>query len=179
MSIKTITPHDLYKHMQLGHKVILWDVRTPSEYEEVHIMGSELVPLETLDPETLLRKIKAIYPTLPTIYITCASGTRAEGACKHLVAAGYEYLVQLEGGTTAWEAAGLPVERKKMKPNLVQQMQMITGGIVTLGTLLGTFVNTGFLAIPLLVGAGLIYAGFTQQCYLMELLKTVSWNQEN
>jgi rhodanese-related sulfurtransferase len=190
MSIRTISPQDLYRHITLGHNVLLLDVRTPDEYEEGHIIGAVTHPLESLDPESSIQKVRIAYPTLPTIYIVCDSGSKAIEACQQLADAGYDYLVAVEGGTQAWIMAGLPTERKNgsMQPfqqvendqnlKIDQQVQIAVGAVVALGTLLGTFVNTGFLAITLLAGAGYAYEGIFGTDYVKQALMKMSWNKE-
>ena len=183
MTIKTITPQDLHRHMTLGHHVLLLDVRTQDEFEEGHIPGAILHPLEFLDPEGSIQKIHLAYPNLPTIYITCDSEAKSIEAYEGFEAAGYEYLAIVEGGTHAWEEADLPIERLKEilpfnKMGIPQQIQIIVGSTVTLGTLLGTFVNTGFLAIALLAGVGIAYEGLFGTDHLKQMVLKMSWNQE-
>lgn len=183
MSIKSISPQDLYRRMKLGHNVILIDVRAQSEFEKGHIPGATLYPLNMFDAQALIHKVRIPFPTPPTIYVACHSGSQSIEACKMLADAGYEYIVILEGGMRAWKAAGLPTYRLAVKPsdpqplNIRQQMQIAVGAIVILGTLLGTFVNTGFLAISLLAGIGYAYEGLYGTHYLKDALLKMSWNR--
>lgn len=183
MTIKTISPKDLHRHIKLGHNVVLLDVRPQDEYDEGHIIGASLCPLKDFNVENIIQKVHRLYPTPPTIYVTCASGSESREACQHLADAGYEYIMKLEGGMEAWITAGLPVKKTKENPPLFQplhinqQMQIIIGSIVTIGTLLGTLVNTGFLAIPFLVGVGFIYEGLFGTDYVNQALLKISWNK--
>lgn len=187
MAIKTISPQDLYRRIKLGHNVALFDVRSPDEYEEGHIMGASLHPLKSFNNNTahIIQKVRFSYPTPPTIYVICASGSEAVEACQHLTDAGYEYVIKLEGGMCAWITAGLPVIRRKVteKPPLRQplrmnqQIQIAVGIVVTIGTLLGTFVNTGFLAISFLAGVGFTYEGLFGTDYLKQALLKMFWNK--
>ncbi len=183
MAIKSITPQDLHRHMQLGHKTVVLDVRPSFEYGEGHIKGAESYPLEYFSADGFIQNVCVQNPTLPTIYITCASGTQAKETCELLAAAGYEYLAFVKGGMRAWNAAGLPVQRLKdgffptTQMDIAQQIQIAVGSIVAIGTLLGTFVNTGFLAIPLLAGVGFAYEGFCGTQYLKDALLNMSWNK--
>jgi rhodanese-related sulfurtransferase len=45
-----------------------------------------------------------------TIYVLCHSGGRSARVTQFLEQQGYD-AVNIDGGITAWEAAGLPVER--------------------------------------------------------------------
>ncbi|HUX86131.1 MAG TPA: rhodanese-like domain-containing protein [Chloroflexota bacterium] len=81
------------------------DVREPNEYAEGHIPGVTLVPLNSL----LARPRE--YLTRDNILFVCALGQRSAVACEMAAAVGFEKLYNLEGGTTAWSKAGLPIER--------------------------------------------------------------------
>lgn len=175
MTIKTISPQDLYRHINLGHNILLLDVSTQDEFENGHIAGAIMHPLEFLDAENSIQKIRIAYPNLPTIYITSDSNARSIEAYQRLEAAGYEYLKIVEGGTLAWAEADFPMEGfKEILPfnrmDIFQKIQIIVGGVVTLGTLLGTFVNTGFLALPFLAGVGFIYGGLFGTDYLKQMV---------
>jgi|GEM_PF-1242312 len=183
MTIKTISPHDLYRHINLGHNILLLDVSTQDEFENGHIAGAIMHPLEFLDAENSIQKIRIAYPNLPTIYITSDSNARSIEAYQRLETAGYEYLKIVEGGTRAWEGADFPMESlKEILPfnrmDVSQQIQIIVGSIVTLGTLLGTFVNTGFLAISFLAGVGVAYEGLFGTDYLRQVVSKMSWNKD-
>jgi rhodanese-related sulfurtransferase len=169
--------------MDLGHHVLLLDVSPQDEFENRHITGSIMHPLEYLDPENTIQKIRIAYPNLPTVYITGDSNARCAEAYQGFEAAGYEYIKIVEGGTQTWEEAGLPTESLKEilpfeKMNISQQIQIIVGSIVTLGTLMGTFVNTGFLAISLLAGVGVVYEGLFGTDYLKQMVLKMAWNKE-
>lgn len=84
---------------RLGDTVI--DVRTPSEYANGHIAGAINVPIDTLPSGA---------DALPDgqILTACGSGGRAGRAASLLNLSGREAF-SIEGGTKAWEAAGLPV----------------------------------------------------------------------
>jgi len=43
--------------------------------------------------------------------VICHSGNRSAKACAALVAAGFTDITNIQGGTMAWEAAGLPMEQ--------------------------------------------------------------------
>ncbi|MBM3469139.1 MAG: rhodanese-like domain-containing protein [Alphaproteobacteria bacterium] len=201
MSSQTISPHDLYRHITLGHSVLLLDVRTQDEYEKGHIVGAVFHPLESLEPESSIEKIRIAYPFLPTIYITGNSDEQAQEALQQFSKAGYDYLVTLQGGTPAWISAGLPIERtqktvfpfqhqrknldvpleSEVENNILsidQQIKVIVGSVVGLGTLLGTFINTGFLAIPFFVGTALAYEGLFETDYIRQFVSNLYWNKK-
>ena len=74
-------------------------------------------------------------------------------ACDKLVAAGYTNIVNVEGGTSACEQAGLPVARGKKVMSLERQVRIAAGSLVFTGTLLAIY-SPWFLIIPGFVGAG-------------------------
>ena len=46
---ESIDGEELYRRLALGKPLVLLDVRTGTEYEERHIPGSLLVPLQNLE----------------------------------------------------------------------------------------------------------------------------------
>ncbi len=153
-------------------KVQLIDVRTPAEYGEVHIEGSRLMPLDRLRPEEVKSSAK-------DCVIVCRSGKRAAQAMEKLAAAGCANLRVLEGGVTAWEEAGLPVNRGKEVLSLERQVRIVAGLLVLTGVVLGAWVHPGFYGIAAFVGAGLTFAGLTDWCGMAMLLAKAPWNQRS
>ena len=111
------------------------------------------------------------------LYIICRSGSRGRQACEKFAAAGYTNVVNVEGGTLAWEQAGLPVVPGKKTISLERQVRIAAGALVVLGTALGFFVHPAFLSLPAFVGAGLIFAGVTDTCGMGMLLARMPWNR--
>ncbi len=112
-----IRPEELQNRRQKGKPVDLVDVRTPGEFAAVHAEGARLVPLHLVSSKTVL----ADHPAgSGTIYVICRSGRRSSVACEKLRAAGLKDVVNVAGGTLAWEQAGLPVVRGVRGPSLVQ-----------------------------------------------------------
>ena len=94
----TITVLDL-KEIEQEKNVTIIDVRTPSEYREVHATGARNVPLESLDPEVL--KQQRMREGNGPLYVICQSGNRSSKACEKLAAAGHTDIVNVEGGTNS------------------------------------------------------------------------------
>ena len=92
------------KLMDSGEVEVI-DVREPNEYAEGHIAGVVLVPLNTLlsRPRDFLKRDNVLF--------VCAMGQRSAVACEMAAAVGFEKLYNLEGGTSAWAKAGLPIEK--------------------------------------------------------------------
>jgi rhodanese-related sulfurtransferase len=106
-TIKTIGCHELYG-ASLSGPIDLIDVRTLEEFNEIRATGARHVPLDTLDPAAIIRS-RSTSPDEP-LYFICAVGGRSAWACELMMAAGYQNVVNVEGGTQAWYLAGLPVE---------------------------------------------------------------------
>ena len=83
------------------------DVREPGEFtgELGHIEGAERVALATL-PEAARSWARDA-----ELVVVCRSGARSSRAAEVLRGLGFERVVNMSGGMTAWNAAGLPVAR--------------------------------------------------------------------
>lgn len=88
-----------------GARVV--DVREPHELrgDLGHVAGVENVPLARMG-EAAARFRKDEH-----IVLVCRSGRRSGRAAEALAAAGFSYVMNLEGGMVAWNEAGLPVRR--------------------------------------------------------------------
>ena len=88
-------------------KSTIVDVRTPQEFAIGHLRDAKNIPLADLSARIgELEKSKA-----RALVVVCQSGTRADKAARQLAAAGFNDVVSLDGGLTAWQAAGLPVAK--------------------------------------------------------------------
>jgi rhodanese-related sulfurtransferase len=105
--IKSIDCQSLYQ-VSLRGPIKLIDVRTPEEFAEAHASMAENLPLSSFDPTSIA---KAHASSSEPIYFICAVGGRSAWACETMMAAGYENVVNVEGGTQAWYLAGLPIEQ--------------------------------------------------------------------
>jgi rhodanese-related sulfurtransferase len=111
------------------------------------------------------------------LYLICRTGTRAQQAWKRLHDAGFAQVVCVEGGTEAWEQAGLPVVRGRGVIALDRQVRIAAGLLVLLGVGLSILVHPAWIALSAFVGAGLVFAGITDTCGMAMLLAKMPWNQ--
>lgn len=174
MSITVISPQEFAGLCKEGKKIDLIDVRTPVEYQEVHVEIARNVPLDQLDVAALMqaRNGSANEP----LYVICRSGGRGQQACEKFLKAGFSNVVNVEGGTMACVEAGLPVVRGKKAISLERQVRIAAGLLVLLGSLLG-LLHPAFFALPAFVGAGLVFAGITDTCGMGMILARMPWNQ--
>lgn len=177
--VATISPKQLIDLCSRGEAIDLIDVRTPAEYGEVHVDFARNVPLDRLDPKQIVADhAKRTGP----IYFVCRSGGRSKTACEKMIAAGVTDVVSVEGGTTACDAAGLPVVRGKKAMSLERQVRIAAGALVAIGAALAAFApdplwkNIG-AGLAGFVGCGLVFAGVTDTCGMAMLISRMPWNQ--
>ncbi len=172
MPLQTITPQELAAKCQAGEKLDLIDVRTPIEFQEAHCVFARNLPLADLDVKALLDS-QGDKP----LYVICVSGARGKKACEAIQAAGFTKVYNVEGGTKAWLAAGLPANHGKKVMSLERQVRIAAGSLVVAGIALGWFVHPYFLGLSAFVGAGLVFAGITDTCGMGMILARMPWNQ--
>ena len=172
MAIQTIHPQDLASLASSDDSLVLIDVRTPVEFGSVHVPFAQNVPLDQLDPADPRLQSAAGQ----SIYVICASGTRANQACRMLDEKGVGPLVLVEGGTNGWQEAGLPVKWGRATMSLERQVRIAAGSMVLVGVL-GSLVHPAWLGLSAFVGAGLVFAGVTDTCGMAMLLGRLPWNR--
>lgn len=174
--MKTIAPTELQKLLLAQPGLTVLDVRTPAEFAEVHVPQAVNEPLDRLQHR--VRSIAGSRPTDAPIYILCRSGGRANQAAEFFAREGFNQAVVVAGGTLAWCAAGLPVNRSNVKViSLERQVRIAAGAIVLIGILLAWLIHPGFIGLSAFVGAGLVFAGITDWCGMGMLLAKMPWNQ--
>lgn len=174
MSCRSISVTELMRRRDRGEFVELIDVRTPAEFRTVHAEMARNVPLDQLQPQALVAE--RTDQSAP-LYLICQAGTRGAKAAERFIQAGYENVVNVEGGTRAWAQAGLPVVRGKTTMSLERQVRIAAGAIVLVSALMGIVVHPYFSAIAAFVGGGLMFAGLTDTCAMGMLIARMPWNQ--
>ena len=171
--ISTITPQELDSLRKRGQSIELIDVRTPAEFREMHVEYAHNIPLDRLNTVDLA---KSHSEEGKPLYVICRSGGRGKQACEKLAAAGAQ-VFNVEGGTLACEAAGLPLVRGKKTISLERQVRIVAGLLVLVGAGLGAFVHPAWIGLVAFVGAGLFFSGVTDTCGMALLLGKMPWNQ--
>lgn len=169
----TITPRELNELCQKGDIDVI-DVRTPVEFREVHCVHARNVPLDTLNPKKLMEEHGS---TERPLYVICRSGSRGSKACEAFVNAGFTNVINIEGGTTAWDAAGFAVVRGKKAMSLERQVRIAAGFLALTGAVLALTVHPYFAGLSAFIGAGLMFAGITDTCGMGMILAKMPWNQ--
>jgi len=154
-------------------EVRLPDVRTPAEFEMEHIAGAYNVPLDTLAEHGAEIRATVADP----VVLVCRSGQRARRADEALRAAGMRNLHLLEGGMSAWVAAGLPVHRGAPRMSLERQVRIVAGLFAAAGGILALLVTPWFALIPALLGTGLVVAGLRDSCLMGMALARLPYNR--
>jgi len=171
--VASISPAQLAELRRSGGTVTLIDVRTPAEFGEVHVDFARNLPLDQLEAgQVQAQRQNSDQP----LYVICRSGSRGRQACEKLIAAGVTNVVNVEGGTLAWDQAGLPVVRGKKAISLERQVRIVAGSLVFIGSLLA-LTNPWWLILPGFIGAGLTFAGITDTCGMAMMLAKMPWNQ--
>ena len=149
----------------------LIDVRTPAEFETVHIPGSYNVPLHLLqEHRTELAR------HLGDVVLVCRSGQRAGAAERSLADTGLPGIHILDGGITAWQATGAPVNHGRSRWDLERQVRLVAGSLV-LFSILGSLLLPGLQWLAAAIGAGLAGAALTNTCLMGMLLAKLPYNQ--
>jgi rhodanese-related sulfurtransferase len=98
-----ITPAQAYAKYQQG--TFFLDVRSQEEWNQLHIAGSTLIPLDQL--QNRLNEL----PKDQDIVVVCLSGHRSQSGVTILQQAGFTRVSCLSGGLQAWMDANYPIER--------------------------------------------------------------------
>src|SRR6476469_2406768 len=170
----SIAPPELSRLCQANGAVDLIDVRTPAEFREVHVGFARNVPLDRLNAEFITAERHGC--STDPLYVICQSGSRGKQACDKLIASGLD-AVNVEGGTLAWVAAGLPVVRGQKPISLERQVRIAIGIVVLASAALAAFVQPYWIGLAAFMGGGLIFSGITDFCGLALLLARLPWNQ--
>ena len=175
MSISTITPEALNPLHRSGKQIELIDVRTPVEFNEVHVDFAKNIPLDQLDPQAFIQARND--SSEETLYLICRSGSRGQKAREKFVQAGFTNVINIEGGTLACESTSLPLTRGKKSMGLERQVRIAAGSLVVLGVVLSVAVHPWCVGLSAFVGAGLVFAGITDTCAMGMLIARMPWNQ--
>jgi rhodanese-related sulfurtransferase len=167
---QTITVHELSRLIETDNSLQLIDVRSPGEYAAGHVPRAMNIPLEQADS-----RIDDLGDG--PVALLCHSGNRAGLACD-MLREHHPNLLVVEGGTQAWIQAGKPITgTARSRWSLERQVRLIAGIMVLVGAILALTTNPAWTYLPLLMGAGLTFAGLTNVCGMAILLGKLPWNK--
>ena len=172
-TIKQVSPKELNKWIESNTAVVV-DVREVIEYNEKHIKQATNLPLS----EVSLKHKNMPEHKGKKLVFHCKTGRRSTMACEKILAEGCEFEVwNLAGGIEAWSSDNLPIESLAKVISINRQVMITAGSIVLLGMLLGSLIHQGYYLLSTFVGAGLVFAGATGNCYMEKLLLKMPWNK--
>jgi rhodanese-related sulfurtransferase len=155
-------------------EVAVIDVRTPGEFESVHLPHSRNRPLDQLDDHTT--EIRELVEDGRDVVLVCRSGARAHQAQEQLADAGLPALPILEGGVLAWQTTGGPVVQDVLRWDLERQVRLTAGAIVATSIAASIVVpEARFVAGA--VGIGLVIAAATNTCAMGMALAKLPYNR--
>jgi rhodanese-related sulfurtransferase len=102
---ENITAGGLKSRLDAGERPVLLDVREPWEFELASIEGSELIPMSRLE-----KRFNELDPGAETVVI-CHHGNRSSYVTQALQRAGFEHVLNLEGGLDAYSSVDESVPR--------------------------------------------------------------------
>jgi rhodanese-related sulfurtransferase len=170
--LRSCNVNELQACLVAGQARAIIDVREYAEYAAGRIPGARLIPLGAIE-----RRAGEIDRSFP-VYVVCRTGRRSGEAQRKLVALGFPDVRNVTGGFMSWRAAGFPIERDERAPwSLERQVRFVAGLLTLVGALLAWFVHPGFVWLPALLGAGLVFAAVTDSCAMGMMLARLPWNR--
>jgi hydroxyacylglutathione hydrolase len=103
-STRQMTVHELHKELASQDLHVL-DVRQPSEWAEGHIPGAQFITGAELPG-----RVEEV-PRDEVVAVICGTGFRSSASGSLLQQQGYERIVNVTGGMSAWNRAGYERER--------------------------------------------------------------------
>lgn len=95
----SLTAIELKTRLDSGSKLLLIDVREPSEWEKGRIPGATLIPQRTFLDESLINRLPKDVP----IVLYCHAGHRSADVLTLLLNNGLSNAIHLDGGILAWQ----------------------------------------------------------------------------
>jgi rhodanese-related sulfurtransferase len=114
--VEVISPQDAQQRMQQNSEAVVVDVREPTDLMPLGVIpGAINIPLGVLPlradqelPEHL--RDARLQDRDRVVITTCGGGGQAALAAKLLKDMGFNKVAMIDGGTTGWKNAGLPVQ---------------------------------------------------------------------
>lgn len=108
MEVKAITPEQLEQVYKQNGEVDLLDCRKPKEFSKLRVSFARNVPMHEIDvAEEIRRRADKADP----LFVICKVGGRSHVVCEAFIAAGYDNVINIAGGTDGCVGTELPLEQ--------------------------------------------------------------------
>ncbi|MBO3117695.1 rhodanese-like domain-containing protein [Winogradskyella sp. DF17] len=108
IEIELVTAEEMKSILEL-EDVQLIDVRTPEEYDEIHIVNAQNIDFMSPTFDNDISKLDKSKPVI----LYCRSGGRSAKCAEKMLEAGFEKIYDLEGGISKWQHSDkLNIKRK-------------------------------------------------------------------
>ncbi|EGY24847.1 rhodanese-like domain protein [Desulfovibrio sp. A2] len=107
---RDVTPQEaaaIIEQRQADDAFMVLDVRTPPEFAEGHLQGARNIDFTSPEFRDRVRSLNRNR----TYLMYCRSGNRSTKALEVFRELGFTSVLHMNGGTLAWNAAGLPLEK--------------------------------------------------------------------
>jgi phage shock protein E len=101
-----LAPKEFEMQLKADPNIILMDVRTPEEMQAGFIEGAKNLDFNSPGFQSGLDSLDHS----KTYFVYCGIGKRSGKAAAIMMEKGFQHVTSMEGGLTAWKAAGLPVQ---------------------------------------------------------------------
>lgn len=171
-ALEMISPQEAQMFSK-NSQVVLLDVRSSLEFNEVHIKNSINMPIDTV-----ASRIKDLSQSNQTYIVFCRTGNRSPMAADMILQSGIRSVKVMQGGITRWQKEKLPVIKGQRAMSLERQVRIIAGSLVLFGVVMAWLVHWAFVFVSVWVSCGLIYAGITNSCLTGIMLMKLPYNKK-
>lgn len=166
--VTTLSPQQVTQMLAERGDCQLLDVREYVEYAAGHVPAARLIPLGQV-----ATRFAELDPARPVV-VLCKGGKRAAQAAEILCQHGCREVTVVAGGTDAWAAAGLPIDKEHKAPWALERQVRLAAGLLVL---VGLFIPP-WPFVSAFVGAGLVFAALTKTCGMAMCLARMPWNRQ-
>lgn len=101
--VKLVDAKEFSKEIKSADSPQILDVRTPQEFSEQHLANATNIDWNGTSFEQQVQELDKD----KTVYVYCKSGGRSAKASSKLAEMGFTDIVELDGGITKWNDAGM------------------------------------------------------------------------
>ncbi|NBL64131.1 rhodanese-like domain-containing protein [Flavobacterium sp. NST-5] len=105
--VENIAPQAFQTALAGENNPQLIDVRTPKEFAEGHLKNAQNIHLYDQDFAERIDKLDKN----KTVYVYCKAGGRSAEAVEIMHSNGFSHIIELDGGTDAWQEKGMPLNQ--------------------------------------------------------------------